>query len=107
LTAFGIGFLATRIPLPRIDTRDNPKQFSSMTAAAMLELKQRVSRLTKSEQRALMAYLDRPRRASPRRKPTRVKMQRDPVTGLPCFSPKPGTPPLSLTDVKRAMRYFP
>jgi hypothetical protein len=78
-----------------------------MTATAMLELKQRVSRLTKSEQRALKAYMDRPRRASARRKPIRVKMQRDPVTGLPFFTPPAGTPPLLLAEVKRAMRDFP
>lgn len=78
-----------------------------MTATAMLELKQRVSRLTKSEQLALKAYMDRTRPASARRKPTRVKMQRDPVTGLPFFTPPSGTHPLSLADVKRVMRDFP
>lgn len=78
-----------------------------MTATAMLELKQRVSRLTKSEQRALKAYMDRPRPAASRRKSTRVKMQRDPVTGLPFFTPPSGTPPLALVDVKRVMRDFP
>lgn len=78
-----------------------------MTATAMLELKQRVSRLTKSEQRELSAYMNRLRHEIPRRKPARVKMQRDPVTGLPSFTPPQGTPPLSLADVKRAMRDFP
>ena len=78
-----------------------------MTAAAMLELKQRVSRLTKSEQGALKAYLDRARPAAARRKSTRVKMQRDPVTGLPFFTPPVGTPPLSLAHVKRIMRDSP
>lgn len=78
-----------------------------MTATAMLDLKQRVSRLTRSEQSALKAYMDRPLPAASRRKPTRVKMQRDPVTGLPFFSPPSGTPPLSLADVKRIMRDFP
>ena len=78
-----------------------------MTATAMLELKQRVSHLTKSEQRTLQAYMERLRPASPRRKSARVKMQRDPVTGLPFFVPPQGTPPLSLTEVKRVMRDFP
>lgn len=78
-----------------------------MTATAMLELKQRVSRLTKSEQRALKAYMDRLRDDAPRRKSARVKMRRDPVTGLPYFAPSQGTPSLSLVDVKRVMRDFP
>jgi len=73
----------------------------------MLELKQRVSRLTKSERRALKAYMDRLRPAAPRRKSARMKMQRDPVTGLPFFTPPQGTPPLSLAEVKRVMRDFP
>jgi len=78
-----------------------------MTATAMLELKQRVSRLTKSEQRALKAYMDRLRNDAPRRKSARVKRHRDSVTGLPYFSPPQGTPPLALADVKRVMRDFP
>jgi hypothetical protein len=78
-----------------------------MTATAMLELKQRVSRLTKNEQRALKTYLERSQTASVRRKPSRIKMQRDPITGLPLFTPPVGTPPLSLVDIKRAMPDFP
>ncbi len=78
-----------------------------MTATAMLDLKQRVSRLTKSERRELDAYMNRLRHGSPRRKTVRVKMLRDPVTGLPYFAPPQGTPSLSLADVKRVMRDFP
>lgn len=78
-----------------------------MTATVMLELKQQVSRLPKSEQRELNTYMDRLRRSPARRKSARVKMQRDPVTGLPYFTPPQGTPPLALADVKRVMRDFP
>lgn len=78
-----------------------------MTATAMLKLKQRVSRLTKNEQHALKTYLERTRPTSARRKPSRIKMQRDPITGLPLFTPPVGTPPLSLADIKRAMPDFP
>jgi len=78
-----------------------------MTATAMLELKQRVSRLTKSEQRELSAHMIRMRRETTHRKPAKIKMQRDPVTGLPYFTPPKGTPSLALADVKRALRDFP
>ena len=78
-----------------------------MTATAMLDLKQRVSRLTKSERRVLKTYMDRLRNDVPRRRSARVKMQRDASTGLPYFTPPQGTPPLSLAEVKRVMRDFP
>ena len=43
----------------------------------------------------------------PRRKPARVLMHRDPVTGLPYYTPPKGTPTLTLASVKRALRDFP
>lgn len=78
-----------------------------MTAVAMLELKQQVSRLTKSQLHELSSDMDRLRNYSTRRKAPRVKMHRDPGTGLPYFTPPQGTPPLSLTEVKRVSRDFP
>ena len=48
-----------------------------MTATAMLELKQRVSRLTKSERRELMAYMIRLRHETPEWRRTISKRMRD------------------------------
>ena len=42
-----------------------PHKFHAMTATAMLELKQRVSRLTKAERRELNAYMIRLRHETP------------------------------------------
>jgi hypothetical protein len=78
-----------------------------MTATAMLELKQRVSRLTKSEQRELSAHMNRTRRQPTRRKPSKLKMQRDPITGLPFFAPLRGASPLTLATVKQVLSDFP
>ena len=78
-----------------------------MTAVAMLELKQRISRLSKSELRQLSAYVIYLRRDTLRRKSARVKMQRDPATGLSYFTPRQGTPSLTATKVKRILRDSP
>ena len=48
-----------------------------MTATAMLELKQRVSRLTKSERRELNAYMIRLRHETPEWRRTMSKRMRD------------------------------
>ena len=78
-----------------------------MTAVTMLELKQRISRLTKSELHELYAYMVSLRHKAQRPKPAQVKMQRDPVTGLPYFTPRQGTPSLTATKVKRILRDSP
>ncbi len=44
---------------------------------------------------------------APRRKPTRVSMHRDPITGLPYFAPTKDTPALTLATVRRILRDFP
>ena len=51
--------------IPRIDSRLNLPQIFPMTAAAMLGLKQQISRLTRSERRELNAYMIRLRHETP------------------------------------------
>jgi hypothetical protein len=75
-----------------------------MSAVAMLELKQRISRLSKRELRELSDDMIRLRGEAPHRKFARVKMRRDPVTGIPYFTPSQNSPPLTLTKVKRVLR---
>ncbi len=50
---------------------------------------------------------DTVRLAPRRRRPTRIVMQRDPVTDLPYFGAPKGTPILTLAAVKQALRDFP
>ena len=91
----------------RIDTRLNPTEISPMTAVAMLELKQQVSRLTKSELHELYVYMVSLHHKAQRPKSVQVKMLRDPATGLPYFAPRQGTPRLTFTKVKRILRDSP